>query len=127
MASIKRQLKELKGDNKLKDHVIRYILKNYPSEDEIRGFLDDVLSHGCQSGIVGELIYYSDTTRFFKRHQDEINELLKEIIDSTGLSMAELFRDFDQEDPLVLDYPNQNLLAWFGFEETIRAIEAEVC
>lgn len=36
---------------------------------------------------------------------------------------SELFREkWDKEDPLSNDYTNQNLLAWFGFEETLRNI-----
>ena len=27
---------------------------------------------------------------------------------------------FDKDDPLVIDYSNKNLLAWFGFEETVN-------
>ena len=76
------------------------------------------------SGIVSELIYYSDTIRFYKRYRDEINELLKGLMDSTGLySMKELFgKNWDDEDPLILETHNQNLLAWFGFEETLRNV-----
>ncbi len=38
-------------------------------------------------------------------------------------SLSEIFgKDFDDEDPLITDTHNQNLLAWFGFEETLRDI-----
>ena len=29
---------------------------------------------------------------------------------------------WDKEDPLAIDIHNQNLLAWFGFEEALRNI-----
>ncbi len=36
-------------------------------------------------------------------------------------SLPELFgKKWDAEDPLATDDFNQNLLAWFGFEETLR-------
>ena len=45
-------------------------------------------------------------------------------MNGTGLySPTELFGDkWDKEDPLAQDDFNQNLLAWFGFEETLRNI-----
>lgn len=40
--------------------------------------------------------------------------------------MRELFgKNFDDEDPLITDTYNQNMLAWFGFEETLRNIGYE--
>ena len=74
--------------------------------------------------MVSELIWYSQTTAFYKRYREEINELLKDCMYSTGLySMKDLFgKNWDDEDPLIIDTHNQNLLAWFGFEETLRNI-----
>ena len=79
---------------------------------------------GCQSGVVGELIWYSQTVAFYKKYCDEINELLYELMNNTGLhSLSELFgKNYDAEDPLMLETHNRNLLAWFGFEETLRNI-----
>lgn len=88
-------------------------------EDGARGFMRDLGHGGCVSGVVGELIYYSDTVKFYNRHKEEINALLADLLDATGWSVRELFGDkWDDEDPLALEKYNQNLLAWFGFEET---------
>ena len=88
--------------------------------------IDELMTHGYQSGMVSGLIYYADTTKFFEAHKAEINELLKDTLWSTGLDTAELFGDkWDTDDPLCMDTINQNLLAWFGFEETVRAMEDE--
>ena len=78
----------------------------------------------AQSGVVGELIYYTDTVRFYKQYKEEINNLLYDAMDGTGLyAPSELFGDkWDKEDPLAQYDYNQNLLAWFGFEETLRNI-----
>jgi hypothetical protein len=88
------------------------------------GFLKDLFYGGCQSGMVGKLIYYSDTVPFYKKHKDEINNLLKEMLSETGYkSPAELFGDkWDSDDIFVEDTINQNLLAWFGFKETARKL-----
>lgn len=109
--------------NKLQKHV-RSWLRNYDGGP--KSALGDLFypgGGGCQSGIVGHLIYYTDTVKFFKRYRSEINELLTELIDSTGMPVGELFgSNWDKEDPLATDTHNQNLLAWFGFEETAMQV-----
>ena len=83
------------------------------------GAYKDLEHGGCSSGIVGNLIYYNDTKRFYRRHRADINALLTE----TGLSFEELFDDkWDKEDPLAQDASNQNILAWFGFEMAARRV-----
>ena len=85
--------------------------------------IDELMTHGCQSGMVPGLIYYTDTTKFFEAHKAEISELLKDTLWSTGLTCVELFGDkWNSDDPLCMDTTNQNLLAWFGFGETVRAL-----
>lgn len=90
-------------------------------EDGAQGAYDDLMYGGCQSGMVGSLIYYRDTLAFYRRHQREIDGLLAELVDDTGKQPSALFGDkWDKSDPLARDTQNQNLLAWFGFEETAR-------
>ncbi len=119
-------IKELKRncESPLKKRVFNYIISNWSDYNDKKNIFTDVLYHGCQSGIVGELIYYSDTVRFYKQYRQEINELLYDTMNETGLyAPSELFGDkWDKEDPLAQDTYNQNLLAWFGFEETLRSI-----
>jgi hypothetical protein len=87
---------------------------------------NELLHHGCQSGLVGGLIYYSDTCQFYHDHKEEIDALLYETLESTGLSVSELFGEkWSNDDPLALEQYNQNLLAWFGFEKTVRQIVEE--
>lgn len=91
------------------------------------GFLNDLMQGGCQSGMVRGLIYYADTVKFYKKHKDEINALLKETLSDTGIkSPAELFGDkWDAEDIFAEADLNQNLLAWFSFEETARNLASK--
>ena len=104
--------------------VLNYISDEWGSYTDKTNIYKDVLYYGCQSGTVGFLIYYSDTVRFYKRYKTEIDTLLYELMEDTGLhAPSELFGDkWDKEDPLANDVYNQNLLAWFGFEETMRSI-----
>ena len=64
------------------------------------------------------------TKTYYAKHKTEINDLLHEALWSCGTNNPkDLFGDkWDVEDPLALDTYNQNLLAWFGFEETMRKI-----
>ena len=112
------------SDNKLFRRVCSWVIERWSDYSDKTNIFKDVLYHGCVSGMVSELIWYSQTTAFYKKYRTEINELLKELMDGTGLySMKELFgKNWDDEDPLIIDTHNQNLLAWFGFEETLRNV-----
>ena len=87
-------------------------------------YIKDVLQYGCQAGTVLGLIYYDDTTAFFERHKKEIIRMLKEFMSDTGAkSPSELFGNkWDDDDYFADDVQNQNLLAWFGYEETLRKV-----
>ena len=120
-----KNIRKLKKDaSPLQKCVYNYIIDEWSDYSEKIHIFTDVLNYGCQSGAVGFLIYYSDTIAFYKQYRDEINELLYCLMDGTGLySMKDLFGNkWDEEDPLALEDYNQNLLAWFGFEETLRNI-----
>ena len=119
-------IKEIKrkSESPLKLRVCNYVIVCWSEYSDKSGIFTDVLYHGCQSGIVGELIYYTDTVRFYKQYHSEINELLYDTMNGTGLyAPSDLFGEkWDKEDPLAQECHNQNLLAWFGFEETLRNI-----
>ena len=124
--SFKTQLRELKKatNNKLTKSVITDLLSYSNDSDDIKSHASDVLKYGCQSGTVGMLIYYTDTTAFFKKYKKEIMTMLKELLNDCGYkSPSELFGDkFDNDDYFMEDTQNQNLMAWFGYEETVRYI-----
>jgi hypothetical protein len=89
--------------------------KDYP----IKSVYKDLQQGGCASGFIGSLIYYEDTTAFYKKFQDEIDALLADTIENFGGGPADVFGDkWDKSDPLARQKYNQNLLAWFAFEET---------
>jgi len=106
--------------NKLENKV-KTICKAYAKEYDsgMSGFISNLREGGCQSGLISELIYYNDTLKFFKKYKNEINVLLSERLDCTGLTLTELFgENWDNSDPLALEINNMNLLSWFAFEET---------
>lgn len=100
---IEQLIKESENDLEL------YVLEDLKDQDDPEGYLKDLLSHGCQSGMVSGLIYYTDTKAFYIKYIDEIEELKEEMEDSLG-------------EPLKIGTPMYNWLAWFGYEETARKI-----
>lgn len=125
---MKLTLKNVKGlkptASPLQKRILNYVIDEWSAYDDKRHVFTDVLRYGCQSGVVGFLIWYTDTVRFYKQYKAEIDNLLYDLMNETGIySLSDLFGDkWDKEDPLGNSDFNMNLLAWFGFEETLRNI-----
>lgn len=107
-------------NNRLVKRVCRYIMSNWEYCDDKKDIFLSIMHGGCKSGACCDLIYYSQTKRFYEDFKHEINEL---VYKSDYDNLADLFgSDWDVHDPLALEEDNQNLLAWFGFEETLTNI-----
>lgn len=76
-------------------------------------FFSDLLSHGCISGLVSSLIYYTDTHAFFDKHYDAIETLRDAYEDQLG-------------EPLTIKGDLKNTLAWFAFEQTAYDMAGEL-
>lgn len=115
MKNLKSKLKNIINttDNNLTKHVAEYVLEDYKTDEEIKGFFNDLSYSGCQSGMINHLIYYTDTKKFFDEYSSEIEDLKEELEDSMG-------------EPLKIKGNIANWLAWFGFEETARNIAQEL-
>lgn len=114
------------ADNDLERAALEWLNETGQDYDNgAEGALDDLQQGGCQSGMVSSLIYYKDTLKFYNNHKTDINSLLSETLEETGLSVSDLFGDkWDDSDPLAIDTMNQNLLAWFGFEESAYRVHS---
>ena len=108
------------------EEVLNGILSKFDEggHEAAEGYIRGALQYGCEAGKVLGLIYYSITTAFFERHRAEIIGLLKELMHEIGAkSPAELFGDKWDDDDYFCEYvQNQNLLAWVGYEETLRKV-----
>ena len=75
-----------------------------------KAFFEDLLQHGCESWMVGSLIYYKDTHEFYDKHYNEIEEMRNELA----------------EQGIEINVPTQsdlkNFFAWLSFEERARGI-----
>ena len=71
-----------------------------------------------------DIVLRGNCDRHFSTEHKNIDELLYDLMNGTGIySLSELFGNkWDKEDPLGNSDFNMNLLAWFGFEETMRNI-----
>ena len=64
------------SDNKLTKHVCGYVINRWHDYDDKVNIFKDVLYYGCVSGMVSELVWYSQTVAFYKKYRNEINEKL---------------------------------------------------
>ena len=91
LLNVMESLKENASD--LRSEVLD-ILENHIEDcenfEEVRGFMEDLRSDGCVSGMIGELIYYSDTKKFFIENIDEIQDYVNELMLEHVYSINEL-------------------------------------
>lgn len=116
---------QLHTETKLERHVAKWLNSRAADyESGIEGVAKDLFYGGCQSGMVNELIYYQDTVKFYKKYKQDIHTLLRDLLDSVGVEgpMGLFGEKWDKDDPLADETSNQNLLAWFGFEEAARIL-----
>ena len=111
MNELKIRLENLKGESELKNAVIDIALDHINDYDNGFDYFEDIINHGCASGIVSELIYYYQTEEFFNTHADEIFDLYNNLVEEFGQIDMEL---------------NKNNLAWLAFEETLNIIYNEI-
>jgi len=113
LREIKEKLEEFIDGKDIKAEVANDALNAMDSYDDIKDWFNDLLTHGCVSGMIGGLVYYCDTHKFYDTHYDEIEELRDEYEDSFGES-------------LKVDGDLKNWFAWFAYEETARKLASEL-
>ena len=115
MLNLLNSIMENTMEGTLKHEVAEIIMDQVDGLDneEILSTVEEMVTYGCQSGIVSALITYSDTEKFFDNHSNEIFELIE---------------DMRQEG--MIDINNfelsKNNLAWFAFETIAQEIYNEM-
>lgn len=92
LMNVMESLKENEYSNlriEVLDILVNHI-EDYESFEEVRDFMEDLRNYGCSSGMIGELIYYSDTREFFINNLDEIQDYLNILIQEHVYSISEL-------------------------------------
>ena len=120
MMNIKAMLNEMKVNtiSDLEIEVINSILNVSDDNEELKEYMENVMYHGCQSGIVGDLIYTYQCNDFFKKHFEEIFDLYNDLKEELNLELQITATD----------------LSWFSYEaivnniyNALRAIPIPIC
>ena len=121
-----KKLEKLAQNSDLKSDVVAWVKSQSESYDTLESVFSDLLHNGCVSGIVSHLIYYSDTTKFYESHHDEIWDLIEEKREDYGHSNAlEFIASLNGAKNVGSEDQFKNLLAWFAFEETAYQLAIE--
>lgn len=103
--------------------VCDFVIRRWHDYTDKKRIFTEVLSHGCVSGCVAELIYTNDITAFYEKYQRDIQHLLMEVMrEVSAYNPKDILREWNDEDMFAEDIDNQTLLAWYGFEETLWRI-----
>lgn len=97
---------------------IERVVKNWISseldgyENDINALANDLREIGLQGGMVSELIYYNQTTQFFKDYEQEIGELFNDLygVELTASNLVEqlgYFAPIDDMDERLTDLYEQ--------------------
>lgn len=92
LMNVMESLKEEESSN-LRSEVLDILvnhIEDYESFEEVRGFMEDLRAYGCSSGMIGELIYFSDTKKFFIDNIDEIQDYVNTLVQEHVYSINEL-------------------------------------
>lgn len=143
-------IEELKKEVKtpLEKRVLNIILNNCINYDgtfkeKLENCFKDY-SHGCASGVITELIYYTDTEKFFNRYKKDIIKQLESDIQE-GIFKVKYVENEKEYFPVItfnncdeyiriVEYSKyvytkkfnsdlKNTLAWYGFESVIWKLQ----
>ena len=111
MKNLLNSMLENTMEGTLKHEVAEIIMDQVEGLDneEILSAVEEIVTQGCQSGIVAALITYNDTETFFDRHSNEIFELVEEAKEEGIINLNEFILC-------------KNDLAWFAFETIAQEI-----
>ena len=94
-------------------------------DEKLKSRLEEITEHGCQSGTVSSLIYYTDTVKFFDNFYDEIYNMIDDVY--TADSTFEMLKQkCDLTDIIMGADTVKNYLAWMAYEEVCSVILDEL-
>lgn len=85
--------------------------------------IKEVCEHGCQSGIVNDLIYYKDTAKFYDEFEEEIWNMLGYDADDFGMCEMEVIMSLRGAKEVGGLDQLKNLLSWYAVERVCFMIE----
>lgn len=104
-----------RSPNTIRAEVAEEALNHGSTNDEIKNFFNDLERSGCVSGMISSLVYYQDTEEFFDQYIDEIDNLVTQFKEMTGMELQlKNIKSF------------KNDISWFAFEMTARQLFEEI-
>jgi len=99
---------------------VNILMNNSPAFKELCNTYDteqmqEIVNHGCQSGVCNEHIYYADTVSFFDKYETEI---YSELEDRHGVDT--LVYLFTKADASLKHYKND--VVWFYIEDVCSIV-----
>lgn len=90
-------------------------------DEKLKARLNEITEHGCQSGTVGSLIYYTDTVKFFDNFNDEIYDMIEDYYGAE--SVLDMLKQHCELIDIVMGADTvKNYLAWMAYEVTCSNI-----
>ncbi len=108
-------IKDFPTQTALKVYVTEYILDQMDEREKIEGWFKDLKNHGCISGMVSGLIYYTDTHVFFDKYYEDIMTLRDEVSDVLNEEV-----NSPKHDDL------KNWFTWWAFQLTAGQIAGQI-
>ena len=93
--------------------IVSYNVRGMSANDK-KAWLNDLSNHGCISGMVSKMIYYTETERFTRKHRTAIMEMLADDIEAGAIN-GEFITAKIKEGNF------DNFLAWYAFERIALA------
>ncbi len=88
----------------------------FDNEKESENFITEVAEHGCISGIVSELIYYNDTSKFYSENEELIWVILFDCAESMDTSILTMLHSHDKNVMRACAF--KNLCVWYAVDMT---------
>lgn len=121
-------LNDMSNDNAMYKWVIDDVMDSDISgyngdtfDEKLKSRLEEITEHGCQSGTVSSLIYYTDTVKFFDNFNDEIYDMIDDMFGAQSV-FEMLQQKCDLTDIIMGADTVKNYLAWMAYEVTCSNI-----
>lgn len=99
------------GEDEMSNQFRKWLESEYDLET-----LKEVSEHGCASGCISGLIYYSETTAIYSRFRDDIWEILQETAEMMGYDDVIQLVSADKKKEFITPSYFENHLVWFATE-----------
>nr|DAK70463.1 MAG TPA: hypothetical protein [Caudoviricetes sp.] len=117
----KKNLKEMKKNStKLERKVINSLLNTGLNSEDLFLHIHDVCQWGCETVCVSDLIYYTDTEKFFNNNRKDILYLARQYFDwnveENNYVLELKYGIVYRENQVKFTKEEKNYLSWFVYE-----------